>query len=127
MFTGLREGEVSGLIWNCIDFDKKRIAIKQQLQKKRGTRGKYERASTKNGKVRTLTPADYVLDILRLQRAKQNQEHLLLGGEWTNPLNLVFTSLTGKNLCAQTVYLHFKSLAGEAGAPAARFHDLRHP
>ena len=77
--------------------------------------------------MRVLTPADYVLDVLRLQRAKQNQERLLLGSEWSNPMGLVFTSPTGGHLCAQTVYLHFKSLVAEAGFPKAHFHDLRHP
>lgn len=32
----------------------------------------------------------------------------------------------GHHLSAQTVYLHFKKLAGQAGFPSARFHDLRH-
>lgn len=126
LFTGLREGEVLGLTWECVDFDAKHITVRQQLQKRRGTNGQYELASTKNGKVRVLTPADYVLDVLRLQRAKKNQERLMLGGEWSNPMGLVFTSPTGGHLCAQTVYLHFKSLVAEAGFPEARFHDLRH-
>ena len=126
LFTGLREGEVLGLTWECVDFDGKHITVRQQLQKRRGTNGQYELASTKNGKVRVLTPADYVLDVLRLQRAKQNQERLLLGSEWSNPMGLVFTSPTGGHLCAQTVYLHFKSLVAEAGFPKAHFHDLRH-
>ena len=39
---------------------------------------------------------------------------------------LVFTNELGHNLSAQTVYLHFKKLAAEAGYPNARFHDLRH-
>ena len=45
---------------------------------------------------------------------------------WDNPLNLVFTNDTGRNLSAQTVYLHFKKLIAEAGYPDTRFHDLRH-
>ena len=39
---------------------------------------------------------------------------------------LVFTDEIGHHLSAQTVYLHFKKLAAEAGYPDARFHDLRH-
>ena len=48
------------------------------------------------------------------------------GSAWSNPFNLVFTNALGRNLCAQTVYLHFKKLAAAAGVPSARFHDLRH-
>ena len=47
-------------------------------------------------------------------------------GAWSNPLNLVFTNEVGRNLSAQTVYLHFKKLAQSIGLPSARFHDLRH-
>ena len=50
----------------------------------------------------------------------------MAGPAWNNPLDLVFTNAFGRNLCAQTVYLHFKKLAAAAGVPAARFHDLRH-
>ena len=127
LFTGMREGEVLGLTWDCIDFKSGTITIKQQLQKVRGTGGEYILAPTKNGKSRIVAPAKYVMQILTRQRKTQNEQRLKAGPAWSNPLDLVFTNSLGKNLCAQTVYLHFKKLAAEAGVPDARFHDLRHP
>lgn len=126
LFTGMREGEVLGLTWDCIDFKSGTITIKQQLQKVRGTGGEYILAPTKNGKSRIVAPAKYVMQILTRQRKTQNEQRLKAGPAWSNPLDLVFTNSLGKNLCAQTVYLHFKKLAAEAGVPDARFHDLRH-
>ena len=126
LFTGLREGEVLGLTWDCVDFQNGKIIVKQQLQKVRGTGGEYQLVSTKNGKSRTITPASYVIQLLRKQRAKQLENRLRAGALWDNPLDLVFTNELGKNLCAQTVYLKFKKLAAAAGVPSARFHDLRH-
>lgn len=126
LFTGMREGEVLGLTWDCIDFKGSTITIKQQLQKVRGTGGEYILAPTKNGKTRIIAPASYVMQILTNQRKAQNEQRLMAGPAWSNPLNLVFTNAFGHNLCAQTVYLHFKKLAAAAGVPAARFHDLRH-
>ena len=82
--------------------------------------------TTKNGKTRIIAPASYVMQILTNQRKTQYEQRLKAGAAWSNPLNLAFTNAFGRNLCAQTVYLHFKKLAAVAGVPAARFHDLRH-
>lgn len=126
LFTGLREGEVLGLTWDCINFTNGKITIKQQLQKRRGSGGIYELVSTKNGKTRTITPAQLVMQTLREQRRTQLNERFRAGKAWNNPWNLVFTNSLGGHFCAQTVYLHFKKLAAAAGVPNARFHDLRH-
>ena len=33
LFTGMRQGEVLGLAWDCVDFDRGTISIRRQLQK----------------------------------------------------------------------------------------------
>lgn len=125
LFTGMREGEVLGLTWECIDFENSIITIKRQLMRERG-KGTYTLATPKNGKSRCITAAATVMQILRQERTKQAEARLRAGMLWDNPLDLVFTNELGRNLSAQTVYLHFKKLAEKAGVPAARFHDLRH-
>lgn len=125
LFTGMREGEVLGLTWECIDFENSTITIKRQLMRERG-KGTYTLATPKNGKSRCITAAATVMQILRQERTKQAEARLRAGMLWDNPLDLVFTNELGRNLSAQTVYLHFKKLAEKAGVPAARFHDLRH-
>ena len=125
LFTGMREGEVLGLTWDCVDFDKGTIAINKQLQKERRGTGAYHLVSPKNGKGRKITPAQTVMDILRAQRQKQSDWKRFVGEAWEDS-NFVFTDQMGHHLSAQTVYLHFKKLAAKAGYPNARFHDLRH-
>ena len=125
LFTGLRQGEVLGLTWDCIDFDNNTIAIKQQLQKERGGSGAYHLVSPKNGKGRRITVAPSVLSVLKEEKLRQN-EHKKKAGKLWEQSNLVFTNEIGNNLSAQTVYLHFKKLAASVGLPDARFHDLRH-
>ena len=82
--------------------------------------------STKNGKIRRLTPAASVMEMLRTQHQQQELMSFAAKELWDNKMSLVFTNEVGHNLSAQTVYLHFKKLATSCGFPNARFHDLRH-
>lgn len=127
LYTGIREGEVLGLPWDAIDFDAGTIRIYQQMALIKNEQGEYERRITdpKNGKPRLFTVAPSVLDILREQRAEQNQWRLIAGRAWQKN-GLVFTTQLGGMLPRNTVYEHFCRAAAEAGRPDARFHDLRH-
>ena len=125
LFTGLREGEVLGLLWDCVDIDRGIIIVNKQLQKERRGKGEYHLVPTKNGKSRQITVAPFVVDLLKKQRRLQENQKRLAGEAWENS-GLVLTNEMGHHLSAQTVYLHFKKLAEQAGFPSARFHDLRH-
>lgn len=126
LFTGLRESEVLGLTWDCIDFERGTILVKQQLQRYDATSGQYVLSTTKNSRWRTLAPADYVMKLLMHRMLEQTQDRFKAGSAWDNPLNLVFTDPLGKNHSKDTVYKNFKKIAASIGFPDARFHDLRH-
>jgi len=133
IFTGLREAEAMGLTWDCVDLEKGRLTINKQLQKRPKSAGGFVFCSLKNDKTRILKPAPFVMELLKRRKAEQEMQHTVAGEtwiEWTdheeNKDALVFTTLTGTNLSPQTVYNHFKKLAGEIGTPDATVHDLRH-
>ena len=126
LFTGMREGEVLGLTWDCVNLNTGSILINKQLQRERGGNGEYHLVSTKNGKGRLITAAPYVVSVLREAKAEQEQWQKICGEAWDNSMNLVFTDEIGRHLSAQTVYLQFKKYMEEIGAPETRFHDLRH-
>ena len=127
LFTGMREGEVLGLTWDCIDFHTGIISVEKQMQlhQDKGSKG-YELVSPKNGRSRTITAAQTVLARLQQQRRWQMQQKLLLGSDWQNPEGLVFTNEFGTHLTKPTVYREYKRIVAAIGCPDARFHDLRH-
>ena len=125
LFTGMREGEALGLLWDCVDFKKGTILINKQLQREKKKNGQYLLAPTKNGKSRTITPAPWVMKLLRTQRARQAEQQLSAGPMWEDS-GLVFTNDLGHHLAIHTVYKDFKQIVASIGRPDARFHDLRH-
>lgn len=123
LFTGLREGEVLGLTWDCVDFQKGVLRVEKQLQREKG--GQYYFAPLKNDKTRTITPAPWVLQLLQTHSVRQKAQQLKAGPLWEHS-GLVFTNERGGHLAIHSVYTAFKRVAASIGCPNARFHDLRH-
>ena len=132
-FTGLREAEATGLTWDCVDFDKGTITVKQQLIKLPASAGGFTIAKTKNDKTRVVRPADMVMTLLKEREREQLEQRLKAGELWTGwqsererKTALVFTTATGNNLSPQTVYNHAKKVLARVGAGDRCVHDLRH-
>ena len=125
LFTGMREGEVLGLMWDCVDFEKGTITIKRQLRREQKKGGAYYITTPKNDKPRTITPAPWVMKLLRSQKARQAEQQLKMGPLWEGS-GMVFTNETGGYLSYRTVYDCFKRIVAQMGTPSTRFHDLRH-
>ena len=126
LFTGLRQGEVLGLTWDCVNFDTGVLTINKQMQlhQEKGMTP-YQLVPTKNGKTRTITAAPFVREHLRRQKVWQTEQRLLAGPLWQHS-GLVFTDAQGNHLTKPTLYRAFKRAAAAIGRPDARFHDLRH-
>ena len=124
LFTGLREGEILGLTWDCVDMKHGTLTVKQQLRKEQQKGGKYYFSSPKNDRSRTLAISPTVVRLFKDQKQKQ----LLMESatsDWQKT-NLVFTNAKGGVLSYRTVYSCFKRIVKKMGVPALRFHDLRH-
>lgn len=125
MFTGMREGELLGLPWDCVDFQRNTILVKQQLQREHRSGGAYKLVPTKNDKKRVIPMAPTVVKLFELQRQRQDYYRNLFADKWVET-GLVFTGPFGGYLSYRTVYDCFKRLVKKIGAPNARVHDLRH-
>ena len=125
LFTGIREGEVLGLTWDCLDLDAGTLTVKQQLRREQHKDGQFYFSKPKNNKTRVLTLAPSVVKLFRLQKLEQNGKRLKAGKRWVKR-DLVFSDETGDFLSHRVIYRCFKELVKEIGTPSTRFHDLRH-
>ena len=128
IFTGMRSGELLGLTWDSIDFENGMIRVSKQLVQPRKKGGKFCFGTPKNGKGRTLSPAPFVMNILREHKKAQALHRLEIGPAWNDGgfPNLVFTHPDGSHLSQPTVWKILQKILEQAGLDAHRFHDLRH-
>lgn len=125
LFTGLRQGELLGLTWDCVDFEKGTLLINKQHNRAKGEK-EYHFSPLKNSRPRCLTPASAVMDALREQKQRQKEWAEAAGSAWDNRENLVFTTELGRYINNKTLWMNFKRIAKELGMEELRFHDLRH-
>jgi integrase len=125
LFTGLRQGELLGLTWDCVDFEKGTLLINKQHNRAKGEK-EFHFSPLKNSRPRCLTAASAVMDALKEQQRRQAQWATEFGSAWNNSENLVFTTQMGRYINNKTIWMNFKRIVTELGMPELRFHDLRH-
>ena len=113
--TGLRQGECFGLTVDRVDFLRRQLRVDRQLVKLTGQDPKLTPPKT-NASYRTVPLPAVVIDALA--------SHLKEFGE--GPERLIFTNEPGKPINRTRFSDAWKPAVVAAGAPGARFHDLRH-
>ena len=122
LHTGLRAGEVTGLSWSDIDFDKAMMHVHRQAEHwpKRG----WAPLKTKSS-VRTLPLDTTTLELLQTIKARQAETRMRLGSTWIDH-GLVFPNPTGDFATKSHYSRIMQRLCRNAGIERLRFHDLRH-
>ena len=126
MYTGMRQSEVMGLTWDCVDFKGGTINIEKQLIREKKKGGVYKFAPLKNDKPRRIKPAQSVMHRLDAILKQQKIDKLRAGSAWENTMNLVFVNVLGGHYVHNTLAHNFKRIVTAMGIPDRRFHDLRH-
>ncbi len=109
--TGMRIGEINGLEWHDIDFDKMEIHVNGTMIKVAGK--DYYKGPVKTGESkRTIPMLPEIAKRLRKHKIEQTKLRMMLGDKW-NPAagleNLVFTTMFGKPLMTLSVGRYIES------------------
>lgn len=118
LLCGMRFGEVLGLQWTDVDFDKRTINVHQQLLEVDGEILGLAPLKTK-ASLRVITMPHALVTILLTHRQK-----LLARGLAALPF--VFPNKKGQYALQGTVRRGFQNKVEKLGLPMIRFHDLRH-
>ena len=123
--TGMRQGELLGLQWKDINWDRKTAHIQRQLNRVPGGALGFSQPKTKSS-IRTISLGNTTIVILKEHQKQQLHEVSNMGTRWQE-FDLVFPSTIGtptnhSNLLRQS----YKPILEDAGLPKIRFHDLRH-
>lgn len=121
--TGARQGELLALHWPDVDLENGQVHIRGTLQRIDGQLQVCEPKTERARRTIALPPS--ILTVLRAHRLRQLEEQLAVGPAWRNT-GFVFTTALGAPLDGGSVTHRFQKLAGCAGLPRQRFHDLRH-
>ena len=126
--TGLRPGELTGLLWSDLDLDLVPLTLRVSGAMKRGPDGRVSRGAVKRSKdgLRTLSLPPSVANALRAHRRRQIEERLAAGPLWRDS-ELVFASGVGTPLDPSDVRRTFARIGKRAGIPDANYpYLLRH-
>jgi integrase len=122
--TGMRKGELLGLMWTDLDWDKGVLLIQRQLQQAGSTSAVLAPPKTRAGR-RAIKLGHGALAQLDAHRKRQEMAKAFAGEKWQES-GLIFTSGIGTFLDQSKISREFKRILEKAGLPNIRFHDLRH-
>lgn len=112
--TGLRRGELCGLMWTDFDAEKGTLTVRRTLHNKEG--GGYYVGETKTGAGRRIIK----LPPSTVQLLSERKRTSISQWIFPNPIH------PEDPIMPNSGYTRMKKLLAEAGLPNMRFHDLRH-
>lgn len=112
--TGLRRGELCGLMWTDFDAEKGTLTVRRTLHNKEG--GGYYVGETKTGAGRRIIK----LPPSTVQLLSERKRTSISQWIFPNPIH------PEDPIMPNSGYTRMKKLLAEAGLPDMRFHDLRH-
>lgn len=124
---GLRRGEVLGIRWCDVDFEKGVLRIRQQIQRIGGKLQEVELKTDSSERDEPLLAT--ARDVLLKQRAKQEAVRLAAGTDWLGAGTedeLVFTTRTGNPIEPRNLYRSFHRIIERNGIRRIKLHELRH-
>lgn len=127
--TGLRRGEILGLLWKDLDFETRVLSIRRQVQRVQNIDGpgsslEYTATKTIAAERNILLPEVAFYELLA-HKERQDAEKEAAGAKYQDE-GLIFPTALGKKTDPRRLYeVHCRALQA-AELPHRAFHDLRH-
>lgn len=124
LFTGMRRGELMGLVWSDIDFDNNTIAIQRSLQYLPDIGVFTSDTKTKSSR-RVIKAPSSAIHALKVYRTWQKKTFLSIGKPWEES-GQVFVTQNGTPMHPDTLTSWFGSFIKTTDLPQIHIHSLRH-
>ncbi|MHB8963284.1 MAG: tyrosine-type recombinase/integrase [Saccharofermentanales bacterium] len=124
LLTGMRRGELCGLEWQDIDFNKKILSIRRSSQYL-PDKGVYTKDPKTNSSKRSMPLSTTTVEMLKKYKSWQDDQKLEFGDGW-NVANRIFTTAAGLPIHPDTVTGWFRDFVERTGLPKVSVHGLRH-
>lgn len=123
LVTGCRRGEIMGLKWEKVDFQKNRITIDQALITS-PSMGVYE-STTKTSDIRYLSLPSETMSLLKQYRREQLKLQIANGDRWLHT-GYVFTQDNGEHMNPDSITGWLNDFSKRHGLPHINPHAFRH-
>src|SRR5262249_13370859 len=122
--TGMRRGEICGLVWGAVDLDGATVRVECSLEETaEGLRVKPPK--TRSG-LRTISLPKSTVETLRDQQRRSGEQRLLLGLGRPGADDPMFTLADGSPYPPDKLSRDWGNLVRDRKLPRVRFHALRH-
>lgn len=123
IYTGMRRGEILGLMWQDIDLEKGILKIVRSLN---STKNGLELSNPKTNKsIRSIAIPQIVVKELKRHKILQKENKLKFGSSYQDS-GMVCTLEDGTMINPKNLSRDFHRILENNNLPVVRFHDLRH-
>ena len=132
VFGGLRRGEMVGLDWKNVDFDKNVVHIRQSAARVGGEA--FVKTPKSKCSIRAVAFPKPVMDLLNELKKEQSRYRKGIGDRWNGTEDCVFIQTDGKRMNINTPLYNYqrllkqynKTVSEETRLPVLSLHCLRH-
>ena len=125
LMTGLRRGEIAGLEWKDINFERHILTVNRTGCYSKIAGGIFTKEPKTEGSVRRITISEVLVEMLKEYKVWYDEQRANWGDRWVDSDRL-FVQEYGKPINPSTIHFWLKKMLKESNLPDVTLHSLRH-